>query len=339
MELIVTDMFGQVLLKTIRTLNQGYHSYQFIPGYGNLFLITCQWRNKTNSIKILKASTNTNNNSILEYIKSEISFPKLKVTERIQYFQFNLGDKLLYICYNDTLQSGIMDTPVESQNYSFQFATNIPCPGVPTVEYEGLVYNTVQILSQCWMKENLNVGTIISGSEQMSNNGIIEKYCYNNEIDSCSKYGGIYQWKEMMMYTSQTESQGICPQGWHIPSDDEWKILSGVADSQYPIDDSVWNEWFYTGFDAALNLKSNTGWYLGGSGANYYGFSALPGGTYFDPITPFNGIGEYSSFWTSSELIQYGSGILRGLYSSEDEIFRDFNGKMTGNYVRCIKDN
>ncbi len=337
--LIVTDIFGQVILKTRQILNQGYHSYQFRPGYGNLFILTCQWRDKSSSIKIVKACTNTNNNNTFEYIKSELSSHKLKVIERNQQFQFDLGDKLLYICYNDTLQSGLIDSPVESQSYTFQFASNIPCPGIPTIEYEGQVYNTVQILSQCWMKENLNVGTMISGSEQMSNNGIIEKYCYNNETDSCNKYGGIYQWNEMMSYTNQPESQGICPQGWHIPSDDEWKILSGVTDSQYFIGDTIWNEWFYSGYDAALNLKKNTEWYLGGNGTNYYGFSALPGGAYFDTTIQFYNIGVYILFWTSTELSQYGSGILRGLYSSEDMIFRDFNGKMTGNYVRCIKDN
>ena len=89
-----------------------------------------------------------------------------------------MGDELLYICYMDTLQSGVLDSPEDNKSYTFQFATNIPCPGTPTVEYEGQIYNTIQIFSQCWLKENLNVGTMIQGGVGMSDNGLVEKYCY-----------------------------------------------------------------------------------------------------------------------------------------------------------------
>jgi len=58
----------------------------------------------------------------------------------------------------------------------------------------------------------------------MSNNSVIEKYCYNNEEDSCTKYGGLYQWDEMMQYTTEQGVRGICPAGWHLPTDEEWKI-------------------------------------------------------------------------------------------------------------------
>lgn len=74
-----------------------------------------------------------------------------------------------------------------------EFATNIPCPGTNIVEYEGQVYSTIQIFSQCWLKENLNVGTMIEGPEDMADNGIVEKYCFNYRPDCCNKYGGLYQ--------------------------------------------------------------------------------------------------------------------------------------------------
>jgi uncharacterized protein (TIGR02145 family) len=135
----------------------------------------------------------------------------------------------------------------KAPSYTFQFATNIPCPGMPTVEYEGQVYNTIQIFSQCWLKENLNVGMMIPEAKDQSNNGIIEKYCYNNEPDSCAKYGGLYRWDEMMQYTTQQGTQGICPPGWHLPTDEEWKVLEGAVDSQYGIGDirmgGLWISW------------------------------------------------------------------------------------------------
>ncbi|HSL89900.1 MAG TPA: hypothetical protein VK870_11395 [Ignavibacteriaceae bacterium] len=55
------------------------------------------------------------------------------------------------------------------------------CPGTPTVTYAGKTYNTVQIGNQCWLKENLDVGNMIIGSLNQFDNGIIEKYCYNND--------------------------------------------------------------------------------------------------------------------------------------------------------------
>ena len=69
--------------------------------------------------------------------------------------------------------------------------------------YEGQMYRTVQIGNQCWFKENLNVGTMIPGSQEMTDNSIIEKYCYENDPANCATYGGLYQWNEMMQYTTQ----------------------------------------------------------------------------------------------------------------------------------------
>lgn len=68
----------------------------------------------------------------------------------------------------------LITTRVYSQN---------PCPGVPTVSYEGQTYNTVKIGTQCWFKENLNVGTGIHITVVSSDNGLIEKHCYNNYLN------------------------------------------------------------------------------------------------------------------------------------------------------------
>jgi len=62
------------------------------------------------------------------------------------------------------------------------------------VSYEGITYNTVQIGSQCWLKENLVVGTMIDSLQNQTSNSVIEKYCYNNDSTNCNTYGGLYQW-------------------------------------------------------------------------------------------------------------------------------------------------
>jgi uncharacterized protein (TIGR02145 family) len=198
-------------------------------------------------------------------------------------------------------QSGILDAPWENKTHTFQFATNIPCPGTPTVEYEGQVYNTIQVFSQYWLKENLNVGTMIQGAMEQSDNGTIEKYCYNNEPDSCTKYGGLYLWDEVMQYTTQQGVQGICPTGWHLPTDEEWKVLEGSVDSQYGIGDSTWETHGFRGLDAGTNLKFTSGWYEGGNGTDLFGFSGLPGGGRINDGF-FYSVGYFGYWWPSSEL-------------------------------------
>ena len=69
------------------------------------------------------------------------------------------------------------------------------------------------------MAQNLNVGTKISGSSEQINNGIIEKYCYYNDENNCNVYGALYQWDEAMRYSTTEGVKGICPSGWHLPTD------------------------------------------------------------------------------------------------------------------------
>jgi uncharacterized protein (TIGR02145 family) len=336
--IIITDLLGRESLKTEKVLDKGNHSFQFHPGSSGLYFFTAQWKGRSSSIKIIRAASNLNNSFGLEYIGGQVPALPLKTSEDILDFAFSEGDELLYIGYADTLQSGMLDMPETSEKYTFQFATNIPCPGTSTVIYEGQIYNTIQIFSQCWFKENLNVGTMIVGGHQMASGPLIEKYCYNNKQDSCTKYGGLYQWDEMMQYSTQDGAQGICPSGWHLPTDEEWKVLEGAVDSQYGIGDPEWYG-FSTlprGFDVGLNLKSATTWFLDGHGTDKFGFSGLPGGVCGDG--PFYNIGKYAEWWASD----YRTGLyfLIFHYLSYDipEITRTEEAKIVGFSARCVRD-
>ena len=339
--LIVTDLFGRVLIKTEQILDQGYHSFHFTPGRGSLNLFTVQWRESSSSIKILQTNPVSDNAIKLEYMGNDFPSPRFKVANNIQSFLFNLGDELLYIGYIDTLQSGMLDTPETSESYTFQFATNIPCLETPTVTYEGQVYNTIQIFNQCWLRENLNVGTMVNSIDDMENNGIIEKYCYNNEPDSCTKYGGLYHWDEMMMYNSQQGVQGICPPGWHIPSDEEWKVIEGTVDNNYKIGDSIWNTSGYRGLNAGDNLKTINGWDSIGNGNDLFNFSGLPGGYGFrnsNGVT-FIGLGLNGNWWTSSSFI-FNDAYYRGVGYLSSKVrrilFEHDDGKFSFS-ARCIR--
>lgn len=334
--IIVTDLLGRETLKSERVLDRGNHYFRFSPGSSNLYFFTAQWKGRSSSIKILQASSGLNSTCSLDYIGSHVSTSQLKTSEDIFDFTYSDGDELLYIGYSNTLQSGISDIPEESEIFTFQFATNIPCPGTPIVEYAGQIYNTIQIFSQCWLKENLNIGNRIYTYLDQSDNGIIEKYCYNGVEDSCDKYGGIYQWKEVMQYTLQEGTQGICPQGWHLPTDEDWKILEGVADSQYGIGDPIWEWSGYRGFNAGTNLKTNSGWRYNGNGTDLLGFSAMPGGKcYLNGI--FNQSAGLTGFWWTSTPEDYNVGYFHSLEYWVNGSGSDYCFSRYGLSVRCLK--
>ena len=99
----------------------------------------------------------------------------------------------------------------------------------------GKTYNTVLIGSQCWMAQNLNIGVRINSTVNQTNIGTIEKNCYAENEANCTIYGGLYQWEELMNYTTSSSAlpsgrRGICPTGWHIPSDAEFCQLEFYLD-------------------------------------------------------------------------------------------------------------
>ena len=180
------------------------------------------------------------------------------------------------------------------------------------------------------------MGTMINGLENQTNNSIMEKYCYNNKPDSCAKYGGLYQWDEMMQYTTQQGVQGICPPGWHLPTDEEWKGLEGTVDSQFGIGEPEWDDEELRGHDAGTNLKTTKGWNLNGNGTDLFGFSGLSGG-----FRDFNGyfyyVGSYGSWWTS-EGGDFNAAWYRYLGYDVPEVYRGSSYEGGGFSVRCLRD-
>jgi len=336
-DISVSDLMGREVAYYEDNLDAGMHSFRFIPGKEKVYYFTATWRSISKSIKMLNMSQNITTECRLAYSGEGNERHGYKSVTSFRNFIFYPGDELILIGHTGADESGIVSKPENSQTYTFQFATNIPCPGVPTVTYEGQTYNTIQIFSQCWLKENLNVGTMIPGDQNATNNGIIEKYCYNNEEDSCTIYGGLYHWDEMMQYETIPGIRGICPEGWHVPMDEEWQILEGSVDSQYAIEDSVWNTFnYFRGFDAGLNLKASYSWYEPGNGTDLYEFGILASGFLFGNNIFWN-YSIYSSFWTSTEMDE----ILwsRTFGFNDDGISKDTGTGDIGLSVRCTKDN
>jgi len=104
-------------------------------------------------------------------------------------------------------------------SYGTNNITPFVCGGSLYDPRDGQSYTTVDVNGQCWMSENLNYGTFNPGYQY--NDEIVMKSCmYANSVN-CDEYGGFYQWNEMMNWTTTEGGQGICPDGWHIPSDSE----------------------------------------------------------------------------------------------------------------------
>jgi len=188
---------------------------------------------------------------------------------------------------------------------------------------DGQKYPTVKIGNQCWFAKNLNAGEYIkNGSKTPSDNSIIEKYCYNNDTNNCKTYGGLYDWNEMMQYTTDESTRGVCPAGWHIPSDSEWMTLETALgmDPAFVILENAWR-----GDDEGKQLKAG-----GSSGFNaLLSGNAIPGGF-------FNAINLYEYVYTST---QAGEFAWRRCVRTGDNTIGRWN-TFPKNYalsVRCVK--
>lgn len=182
-------------------------------------------------------------------------------------------------------------------------ATGEPCPGVATINdsRNGKIYNTVMIGSQCWMKENLNVG--------------VDKKCYGNNSQNCDSYGGLYYSADI----SKSTYQAICPAGWHLPSKEEFQILATESGNT----------------NALKAVGQGTG---NGAGTNTSGFSALLSGYLTYPST-YMDLGTMAGYWTSTTQSGNQSDIFAVIYYNDSNIY--FSPSGTREYalaVRCVKD-
>lgn len=201
------------------------------------------------------------------------------------------------------------------------------CGDAITDVRDGQVYPTVMIGIQCWIAKNLNIGEMVWDFYQ-DNNGIIEKTCYQNDPANCDIYGGLYRWDEAMGWSSEEGSQGICPQGWQLPTRSDWDQLRrflGYVDA---------------GQQVKVDAEHDPSW----DGNNSSGFSALPAGVGHESY--FGRKGHWSLFWTSTEADEdyaWFAQLDRHWYPAPEKYkiiyLGDHFRKTNGFSVRCIKNN
>jgi uncharacterized protein (TIGR02145 family)/uncharacterized repeat protein (TIGR02543 family) len=185
-----------------------------------------------------------------------------------------------------------------------------------TDDRDGQSYRTITIGSQTWMAENLNFNALGS-------------WCYGNDANNCATYGRLYDWSTVMGLPSSCNitscasqiqsSQGICPPGWHVPSDAEWTTLTS-----------------FVGSPAGTRLKALTGWSSTLiPGIDVHGFSALPGG-YRYAVGTFSNVGVVGSWWSATE-IDAANAQTRDMDSNLSDVGTRWIDKTFGFSLRCVE--
>ena len=191
----------------------------------------------------------------------------------------------------------------------------------------------VKIGTQTWTSKNLDVSTFRNGEVipeakskeewgKASENKQPAWCYYDNDCKNDKVYGKLYNWYAV------NDSRGLAPKGYHIPSLEEWTVLTDFLGGE---------------FKAGDKMKSKTGWQKNGkksgNGDNSSGFNGLPGGycNGHDDFGIFSRIAEYGNWWSSS--VYYSNyAYYRNLYNYDTKLYRNHGSKGNGFSVRCIKD-
>lgn len=198
--------------------------------------------------------------------------------------------------------------------------TIIPCATM-IEDIEGNTYKTVQIGTQCWMAENLKTSKYRDGNpipnvtdpSEWAKLSSGAWATYENSAANDVTYGKLYNWHAVV------DARNVCPVDWHIPSNEEWTVLSN-----------------YIGTEIGFKMKSTSGWADNGNGSNTSGFNALPGGFRFNDGT-FYYVSRAGFFWSSSESSS-DYAWYRYLRFEDRDLGRFNYLKSFGLSVRCLRD-
>ena len=358
----LTDLNGR-LVAEIHEQASLPEIYQFHINVANagIYVLTAKQNGKKSSIKMVNNGDDNGGRDAIQCVSTD---RRIAMTQNAPKFNsdmlFAVGDNMSFTGYatvggiekevtiNSVLQSG-----THSFNFTFEAGAELTntCPGTPTVtDYDGNVYNTVLIGNQCWMRENLKTTHFANGDAiPQENNGNMLNPTYDypaNMPNNADAYGLLYNWPAVMHGASSSDTnpsdvQGVCPNGWHVPSDAEWQEMElaiGVSSAD------VENMGSYRGTVAATLAGGNEGSWKNSSAENApgnfsaenrnsTGFTALPAGAVEGADAGFK---ENANFWTATLHTEYNA-IYRCLHYEMSGI-RRYNIEKAMNFsVRCVK--
>jgi uncharacterized protein (TIGR02145 family) len=221
------------------------------------------------------------------------------------------------------------------------------------IEFDDHTYTVVEVGNQIWFAENLRTSIYRNGDSIRSNlndqewgvyldgsaiYGEGQSFCesFAPSFDACNEplslveYGRLYNWFAV------NDDRGLCPQGWHIPSDEEWKELE--LEIGMSIDEV--NLTNVRGVNQGSMLKATFGWSDDGSGSDQFGFSAHPAGNRLTATGwgDFTLGGSHTRFWSSTPTWNGQAAWTRGLMNWNNGIDRRDANALYGYSVRCLKD-
>lgn len=326
-QIIVTNIQGHHLIELKTTLIPGDHKFTFSSGNERQYIVHVIGANEHRTIKLLSLKTAHKENAKCELNYFSYSNTINQTKSKFNSFDFCPGDHLKYTGYikaNDSLilTNIIFDSPQINKTYLFTFIH--ACPDSFELVFEEEIYSLIQINNQCWFKENLNVGSMILGDEDQENNNIVEKYCYNDNEINCDTYGALYQWNELMEYDTVEGTQGICPSGWHVPTDLEWYQMANYLDPT--VNNPGLQSW--QGYNIGFQLTQG----------GISGFEALFNGNRHWLTSEFAKVDELSFFWTST-INPYNTihSWYVALEVENSQIYKNGCMKEYGYALRCIK--
>jgi uncharacterized protein (TIGR02145 family) len=349
----VFDINGRIIVQVHEFLVKGNHSYQLIGLSNGIYTIKIESEKYQYTSKLVSLNDSheiasikqidDNANSIRQSNLSSVNEVKNTESEKsVIAMQYNPGDLLKITGKSGNYSTVFMLVANSSQTVSFTF---IPCS-----DNDGNNYSIVKIGDQWWMAENLNSGTYAAiTTPQIWGT----KFCMdvNGQADPTCPMGGLYEWGNLLQGTTgcngtgpppnddcSTPIQGLCPNGWHIPSHYEWSTLennSGSNPGAFPYNTTTVN---LLGTDEGGNLKQNCTdywWDPNQSATNSTGFSGLPGGDTWNGV--YEDFGQSAYFWTSTASFFFSW--VHALNYSLAVTGRSAYAVESGFSCRCVKDN
>jgi len=342
----VQNFVGQVVAQTKVWVQPGDNEFDVSVTIAGIYMVTLTTDQGAASYKVICTDASESENRI-QYLGSgsnihnNLSQIGLKSAQTAYTLGYTLGDIIHYRCKSGIFTTIMTDSPTSSKNYDVEFAA---CS-----DPDAKNYSIVKIGTQTWMAENLaylpSVGPSNTGSGSLKHYYV---YGYQgtdiNEAKAMSNYtifGVLYNWPAAMDGASSSNSvpsgvQGACPQGWHLPSDEEWKILEknlGMNNYDANTEGGQRNSG-YVG--RKLREAGTTHWISPNTYANNYsGFTALPGGG--RGSWSFDGLG-YGTFVQSASEYDASFAWNRFLGYDNDGVGRSYGYKRDGYSVRCVKD-
>ena len=240
---------------------------------------------------------------------------------------------------------------VESSSSDGYVEPSTVVKGTMTDERDGQTYKTVTIGTQTWMAENLNYAyTDVPYNYTLNDSSYTSdstSWCYKDSVEYCAKYGRLYTWAAAMDSVGEWSAngkgcgngnkcsptypvRGICPEGWHLPTQTEWDTLITAVGGRSAVPE-IRNT-------TGKKLKSTSGWYYsdGENGTDDYSFTALPAGFGGFIVSYCNG-GTYAYFWSSTEHDDLHAYIMELSHDSDKARLASAD-KFFGHSVRCVQD-